>query len=172
MISRAVRILLPVVTLLAISCSDSSGPGDVLSQFASSATASSSYSETDWSASRAVGEPNVVGCDDHPNAWAAQGNFGEDWLEVSFTTPVAPTRIDIYEVWTPGSIARVEVKNAAGSYVTVYQTTPGVLGTCPRVLSFGVTSITEKISVVRIHVDHRILLDWDEIDAVKLTGRR
>jgi hypothetical protein len=90
---------------------------------------------------------------------------------VTFATPVVPSRIDIYETYTPGSIGKVEVKLASGQYVTVYSTRPGVSRACPRILSFSVRNISEMISVVRIHVDQRILLNWDEIDAVKLVGR-
>jgi len=39
-------------------------------------------------------------------------------------------------------------------------------------LTINVTTITESIAAVRIPVDHRIILDWNEIDAVKLVGRR
>jgi len=121
-------------------------------------------------------EPNVpegtnAGCSDHPNAWASLERTSEEWLEVTFATPVVPTRIDIYEVYAPGSIGKVEVKLASGEYATVYSTTPGEAQTCPRILSFSVSNITEKISVVRINVDQRVLQNWDEIDAVKLVGR-
>ena len=108
---------------------------------------------------------------DQQNAWASQKNTGEDWLEVTFATPVAPTQIDIHEVNAPGSIGKVEVKLASGEYATVYSATPGVRQTCPRILSINVSDITEKISVVKIHLDQRILKNWDEIDAVKLVGK-
>jgi hypothetical protein len=168
----AVWIAVPVAVFAFASCSDSSGPDEAISQFASSATASSEYTPDAWSALQAVGEPNAPeGCIDHPNAWASRENSGEDWLEVTFETPVFPTQIDIYEVYAPGSIGKVEVKLASGKYATVYSTTPGEAQTCPRILSFSVSKFVGKISVVRIHVDQRTLQSWDEIDAVKLVGR-
>jgi hypothetical protein len=178
----AVMIAVPIAVFAFASCSDSSGPDNEISQFASSATASSEWSPDAWSTSQAVGEPDVpqepilpegsnAGCGDHPNAWASQASSGEDWLEVTFATPVVPTQIDIYETYNPGSIGTVEVKLANGEYATVYSSTPGEAQTCPRILSISVKKFVGKISVVRIHVDQRILQSWDEIDAVKLVGR-
>jgi len=143
-----------------------------IGQLASSATASSQFSPTDWSTKKAVGVPKMPAvCSDQRNAWASQANNGVDWLEVTFTTPVVPTRIDIHEVNAPGSIDTVQVKLASGDYATVYSATPGVKQTCPRILSVNVSDIKEKISVVKIHLDQRILKGWDEIDAVKLVGK-
>jgi len=148
------------------------GPDGSIGQLASSATASSQYSPDGFSAKKAVGAPKMPAiCRDQPNAWASKVNSGEDWLEVTFTTPVVPTQIDIHEVNAPGSIGKVEVKLASGEYATVYSATPGVKQTCPRILSVSVSGVTEKISVVRISVDQKILKNWDEIDAVKLVGK-
>ena len=60
----------------------------------------------------------------------------------------------------------------------VRQLPPGVqrvaaaVGVCLRTLVIPVTGVTEFISTVRVSVDQRQQQDWNEIDAVRLSGFR
>jgi hypothetical protein len=69
------------------------------------------------------------------------------------------------------SIASVQVKAAGGAYHTVHAAKPGA-ATCPRVLRIPITGLSTPISVVRLNIDQRIQQDWNEIDAVRLIGRK
>ncbi len=145
---------------------------DFLIQWASSASASTQYETDRWAAAQAIGTPNVFTCNDEWRSWASVEPNGEDWLELKYDHPVRPTEIRIYEVWAPGSIVKVEVKEIFGTYRQVYSATPLGIGTCLRTLIIPVTGVTQFISSVRISVDQRSLGDWNEIDAVRLTGFR
>ena len=147
-------------------------PENYIAQWASGAFASTQYTADQWSAAQATGVPNVVwGCSDDPLAWAS-ATPDLDWLEVTYAQPVHPTRIHIYENWAVGSIVKVEVKDVAGSYHVVYSALPIVSPSCPQILAIDVTNVTAKVATVRITVDQRVRQDWNEIDAVRLTGVR
>jgi len=166
---RAVVFLCVMVAPVALACSDSNSP-TVLDQWASSATASTQFTSTDFSALQATGAPNVTGCSDDPHAWASTESNGQDWLEVSYATAVVPTLIEIHENNGPGSIWKVEVKTTGGQYVTVYSNANLSGLDCPHVTSIPVTGVSMEVSAIRISVDQRLLNNWDEIDAVRLVG--
>ena len=147
-------------------------PANFLMQWASVATASSEYEPDSWAASQATGSPDVLTCADDPRAWASIDAGGVDWLELTYDEPVRPTEIRIFEVWAPGSIVTVEVKDMSGNYHQVYSASPQPVGVCLRTLVIPVTGVTEFISTVRVSVDQRQRQDWNEIDAVRLTGFR
>ena len=146
-------------------------PQGFLMQWASAATASSEYESDSWSAAQATGAPNVASCDDEASAWASAGP-DLDWLELQYQTPVRPLEIRIYEVWVPGSIIKVEVRDAAGAFHTVYTASPKAGTGCLRTLSIPITTFTEPVSAVRLTLDQRIINNWNEIDAVQLVGIR
>jgi hypothetical protein len=147
-------------------------PTGFLIQWASSASASSQFETGSWAAAQAAGVPNVITCNDEWRAWASVEATGVDWLELTYDQPVRPTEIRIYEVWAPGSIVKVEVKESSGNYRQVYNASPEPFTNCLRTLTIPVTGVTEFISTVRITVDQRQRGDWNEIDAVRLTGFR
>jgi hypothetical protein len=147
--------------------------GGVCEQWAESATASSEYTSTEWSANQATGEPNAGTCneDGNPNSWASLQSNGVNWLELVYHETVRPTEIHIYEGLGASSIVKVEVKDGAGTYHTVYTAQPEYQA-CPRVFTIPVTGISAMVKVVRLSFDQRALINWDEIDAVKLIGDR
>jgi hypothetical protein len=139
-------------------------------QWAVSAVAGSEYDNPEWSAQQATGAPNVGRCEDNQNAWASESADGIDWLEVTFATAVVPTEINIHENNSPGFINKVEVKDEAGLYYTVWQGTPGAVEECPLVLSIPVSGVNVRVSAVRINLDQAG--GWyNEIDAVELVGQ-
>ncbi|HEV7389324.1 MAG TPA: hypothetical protein VGN73_11995 [Gemmatimonadaceae bacterium] len=144
--------------------------GAICEQWATSAKASSEYTSTNWGAYQATGQPNTAGCDDDPRAWASLESNGVDWLELEFKESVRPIEIRIHEVFGVSSIVKVEVKDGAGTYHTVYTAAPEKQ-TCRRVLAIPVSGISAMVNVVRLSFDQRTLNEWNEIDAVKLIGQ-
>jgi hypothetical protein len=141
-----------------------------LGLWAVGATASSEYTTTEWSAARATGAPDVIGCADDVNAWASLFQDGEDWLELSYSRSVVPTGIEIFENYAAGSIVKVEVRDVAGRYHTVYEDQPGTEA-CPRSFLIPVTEVSVPVERVRISFDQRAQNNWNEIDAVRLIGK-
>lgn len=150
--------------------------GGVCEQWAASATASTEEgSATRFSANQAAGQPIVARCDEDEGddeAWGAQlESNGVTWLELLYDQSVRPTEIHIYEVLGASSIVKVEVKDGAGTYHTVYTAQPEIQA-CPRVLTIPVTGISAIVKVVRLSFEQRALNNYVEIDAVKLIGDR
>jgi ligand-binding sensor domain-containing protein len=139
-------------------------------QWAASAKASSEYGNPDWAASQATGAPDTPDCGDYETAWASEGKFSVDWLEVAFETKMYPTEINIYESHTPTQIVKVEILDDQGIYHEVYAATPQ--GTsCPYILKVSIQDAVYQAVGVKITVDQSHLdLPWDEIDAVELVG--
>lgn len=144
-------------------------PTGLLAQWATSAAASSQYTTTEWSAAQATGPPTVRGCSDDPLAWASLASDGVEWLELGFKDAVRPTEVRVYENYGVGSLVKVEVKAQNGAYHTVYTALPASQA-CPRALSIPVSDIVDFVTGVRLSFDQSVLHDWNEIDAVRLTG--
>jgi hypothetical protein len=143
-------------------------PGIEVSMWADEAQASSQYGDTSWSAAQATGAPDTEGCADAVTAWASATSSGIDELDVYFPIPVIPTHLDIYQTYNPGSITGVDLLLEDGSVVPV--TNSADTGTeCPGVFSLSIETEVAAIGVA-IHVDQTEIANWNEIDAVQLTG--
>jgi hypothetical protein len=145
----------------------------VLSQWASSAEASSEFANPDWSASQAIGSPDAPGCGDYQFAWASAASDDIDTLEVTFLRAVYPLEIFIHQSFNPDQVVKVEVlDSSSGAYYTVLQKNPVPIDRpCPYILNITVEGIEFKTNQVRITVDQSQLgLGWNEIDAVRLVG--
>jgi len=146
------------------------GEGEV-SQFAIAATASSQYSASSWSAMQAVGAPNTAKCGDISSSWATLYSNSKDWLLLTYDQAVIPTLIVIYQTYHPGAVSLVEVVDAAGNSITVYQATAAIVSQCPTTLEIEVKNVNTLVRSVRVTIDQRYHNGWSEIDAVQLFGR-
>jgi len=147
------------------------GPsGDMASQWASSATASSEYGSTGWSASQATGAPDTEECGDISTAWATATSDGVDWIELTYDVPVFPAEINVYETNSPGFIADVYVFDENGDYYMVWEGTPEAADECPRIFSVEVVGVDVPVVGVLINLDQSDGGYWNEIDAVELVG--
>jgi len=143
---------------------------ETISQWASSATASSQFSSS-WSATNATGAPDTPECGDYTTAWASSSSRGIDWLEVYYDVPVFATEINIYESYNPDQVVTVELIAVSGEVVEVYTQAPEGFDTCPMFLSVAVPETDFLVYGVRITVDQSVLnVGWNEIDAVELIG--
>jgi hypothetical protein len=140
-------------------------------QWAISATASSEYGATGWSAMQATGAPDTPECGDYTTAWASEGYDTVEWIELDYDTPVLPTEVNIYQTYNPNQVIQVALRDLEGNYQTVYLGTPkDESDDCPFVLNIPIEGIDWQVDGVRITIDQTELEDWNEIDAVELVG--
>jgi hypothetical protein len=146
--------------------------GNSVSQWANSATASSEFGSQSWAAYQAAGEPDTATCGDYPSAWASGGSSEIAQLTLTYSIPVVPTQINIYETYNPDQVSLVEVIEPNGTRHTVYQGQAQVLDSpaCPYILTIDVSDLTVLISQVVVTVDQSASFAWNEIDAVQLIG--
>jgi len=141
-----------------------------LSQWASSAEATSEYGTTDWSASRATGAPDsMTSCADSSSAWASAEASDGEVLTLYYNTPVKPTQINIHQNYSPGAITSVELIPEEGDFTIPIANSKDTSTPCPGIFSIDVSLNTNVIGVV-INLDQVALADWNEIDAVELVG--
>lgn len=165
----SVLMLLALLTgLLAVpAAAQEDGP---IRQWASSASATSQYTDDAWSAQQVLGPPDTKGCGDFGSAWASSTASGVDALTVYFETPVYPTQIRIYQTFNPGSISGIDLIGADGSILPIDGSAdPGT--SCPGAFTFDIG--WDDVPLVQglvIHVDQRRIGSWNEIDAVELVG--
>ncbi len=147
-------------------------PDGSLSQWAVYAQASTQYSEDYWSALQAVGEPNVEACGDDTLAWASETAVGEDWLEVTFATPVVPSQLTIVQTFNPSQVVSLVGIAEDGTEYDIWSGQAEVVNECPYWMVIDIQNQgLIYINRVRITIDHSALnLGWNEIDAVQLVG--
>lgn len=139
-------------------------------QWASSAVASSEYSNPGWAAIQATGERDTVECGDYSTAWASSASDGFDTLELTYDIPVNPTQVNIAQTHSPNQVVLVELLDTNGVYHEVYSGEPSIVD-CPYDMVVTVTGADYQAVGVRVTVDQSILgTSWNEIDAVELVG--
>jgi len=128
---------------------------------------SSQYTGTDWSASRALGAPDVpaAGGDD-PNAWAsADADATVEFLEVGFDRARHIDGVELVESHNAGAVTRVELIADDGTRTVAYSA-PAAAAASPfhRHIDFACTA--RPIAAVRVTLDSAAVPDWNEIDAI------
>jgi hypothetical protein len=140
-----------------------------LRQWASEARASSEYSNPDWAARQACGEPDTMQGGDIVTAWASkEQDGGDEWLELGYKRAVRVTQVRVRETYNPGAVSRIEAQDSRGRWIVVWQgkdTTKEAPGWLDVKIQKRV--LTRKI---RITIDSRSVPGWNEIDAVELIG--
>lgn len=122
-----------------------------------------------YSAAKAVGAPDAIPENDHPNAWASQQpDGGRQWLEVGYRPARRANAVRIHEVCVAGAVVQVIVVDEAGERHQVWAgvdptATPGVFQ-----VTFATTAF--RVKAVRIVLDTDKKPGWSEIDAVELLG--
>jgi hypothetical protein len=150
---------------------DGDGIGTIsLSQWASSAEASSQYGDDGWSANRATGAPDVLACEDSVNSWASLTASDGETLTLYYDVPVVPIQVNVYQNYSPGAISSISIIPADGRAPIVIDNSADVGEGCPRVFSMNMPSgLPEAIGVI-ITLDQADMNNWNEIDAVELYG--
>jgi hypothetical protein len=140
-----------------------------LAQWAIGATASSQFGSDSWGAIQATGPPDTMAYGDLPTAWAPATSDGvTEFLELTFETAVIPTKVVIWETSGNGFVRSIEADDPASGYFVLWQ---GVDDSPPQVHGFSPPLAPTDVAIdrLRISVDTTVP-DWNEIDAVELTG--
>lgn len=142
----------------------------VMRQWATSAKASSEYSNPDWAASQATGKPDTFQAGDARTAWATvEADGGEEWLEVGYDRAVRPATVRIHETFNPGAVTKVEARDGEGKWRTLWEGKDPV-ATAPGWFEVQVAAADWSTRLIRIRIDTRLVAGWNEIDAVELVG--
>jgi Secretion system C-terminal sorting domain len=123
-------------------------------------------------ATHTLGAKDVTGCvDDDLRSWLASTQDGQrEFLVLGIPVISGVTEIKVYENLTPGTIDTIYVRSALdGTWAQVFQTTAGALS-CPNVFTVSFSALGYPIDAVRIAMNSPAVADWNEIDAIDVTG--
>ena len=158
----------------AVELTDAKQPADADGQWAATATASSVYGKTQYSAAQATGAPNIKVAGNSPDAWCpARKNEGTEWLEVSFAKPVHATEVRIRQNDAPGCIVKIEAIEPDGAaHVWWEGVDPYVAPPTREIAWFAVRvpQTTYLVAKVKITLNLAAVSGWKEIDAVQLVS--
>jgi len=131
---------------------------------------SSQYSAEGWSASRALGPPDVYpNRGDLPDAWASRTpDGGIETLELTFDTELPTRSIIIVETHNPGAVVRIDDVTPGRSPVTIWEGSPAPYQS-PRMLLVSLPQ-ARKITALRLVLDSKSTPGWNQIDAVGLAA--
>ena len=130
---------------------------------------SSQYTDSDWSAARALGAPDVPAGGDDPNAWASEGADDRvEFLEVGFDHPRPVRGVDIVENHNPGAVTRVELIATDGTRTVASSARPSTGLATPFHRRIDLACTAKPIAAVRVTLDSAAVPDWNEIDAIGL----
>ncbi|MDO9088333.1 MAG: hypothetical protein Q7U53_19160 [Anaerolineaceae bacterium] len=144
----------------------------IISQWASSAMASTEYSSNDWSAMQATGEPDVIECGSNPKAWSPAYVDTEEYIELFYDVPVIPTEIVIYQSFNPSQVVEIQLVDTDGEEWLLWYGNPEEVSDCPDMWTHTIElEETFLVNSIVIFVEQSILgLGGVEIDAVELVG--
>ena len=132
---------------------------------------SSQYSSTSWSANQVLKAQNVSSYGDDANAWAPSvEDSGEEFITVGFTTPVYAEGVTIRETDGYGFVTSIDVIDTNNKTYTIW--TGNDTSTPDQINDFKVNwpRTTYLVKAVTIHINTAIHNDWEEIDAIQLSG--
>ena len=146
------------------------GPAGEIRQWAASATASSQYTDRDWSAQHATGSPDTPDYGDHPTAWApSSSDAAFEWLVLTYARSVVPTKVLVWESSGSGALTMIEaLPDGSATWKTLWKGTdpsPDALTT----FSPPLVDTTISTNRLRLTIDTKVP-GWNEVDAVELVG--
>jgi RHS repeat-associated protein len=134
---------------------------------------SSQYDTADWSASQALGAPDVFWYGDDAKAWAPaneddNGPTDEETLTTSFATPSQATGVVVRESSGTGFVKKIELQDTDNLWHTMWTGTDAASAgyVADFVLTFPQTAFTAKAARITIGIGGAD--KWEEIDAVRL----
>jgi hypothetical protein len=141
--------------------------GDVVHErrWADYASASSQWSETDWSADQATGPPDLSQCASAETNWTPlEGGSDPEWLELTYAFAHRPVGIDIYESGLESAfVRRIDLRDTDGALHTVWEAND--TRSCGEVFAPRWTPLLEEMTGVVVYTETD---GWEEVDAVEM----
>lgn len=125
-----------------------------------------------WGPEQATGAPNTLMAGDIVTAWASRTPDGQDeWLLLEYDHPVIPTAVLVHETYNPGSLVKVTAFKLDGTEVEIWKgVDPTAAGTDKGVSEVPV-KVNFKTNRVKIYLDSKAVIGWNEIDAVGIRDK-
>jgi hypothetical protein len=143
-------------------------------QWATSATASTTYNDAkdnaSYAASQATGAPNVLRYSDDGNGWAPKdADAGIEWLQLGFARPVNATGIRVRQNSGGGAIIKLELQDSSDAWHSVYDgIDSGKYDEYNWWFKQSFARTPYLVKGAKITLATNAVSGWNEIDAVQL----
>lgn len=128
---------------------------------------SSEYSPYEYSAIQTLHRPNVLpNSGDNPNAWRPKSTGKEEFVMVSFRTPIKAKQVAIAESENPGAVKAVYGYDSDYNEYLLFELTPRDLPIESRLLNLFFEQTAYDIKAIRVVLDCSVSEGYNAIDAI------
>ena len=133
---------------------------------------SSEFSPYEYAGIQALHKPNVLpGGGDNPNAWRPKNGNSEQFIMVSFETPIKAKQVAIAESENPGAVIHIIAYDEDyNEYDLFPQLTPRALPIDSRLLNLFFEETTYKIKAIRVVLNGEAVPGFNSIDAIGISA--
>ncbi|MEO9868982.1 OmpA family protein [Ekhidna sp.] len=132
---------------------------------------SSEYSPYEYSAIQTLHRPNVLpGGGENPNAWRPKSKDKEEFILVSFNTPIKAKQIAIAESENPGAVKAVYGYDSDYNEYLLFELTPRDLPIESRLLNLFFELTPYAVQAVRVVLDCSISDGYNALDAIGISA--
>lgn len=131
---------------------------------------SSELTSIQYSASQAVGKPNVLPAGgQNPSAWTPDKPKRTEFIKLGYDKPMQIRQVAIAESYNPGALYKVYVYDEAGKEYLVNTFVPQAVPLQGRMLNVFMERTPYKVAAVKLEFDGKALPDYFSIDAVAIS---
>ncbi len=132
---------------------------------------SSEYSPYEYSAIQTLHRPNVLpNGGDNPNSWRPKSQNKEEFIMVSFHTPIKAKQIAIAESENPGAVKTVYGYDSDYNEYLLFELTPRELPIESRLLNLFFEETPYAVQAVRVVLDCSVSDGYNAIDAIGVSA--
>lgn len=132
---------------------------------------SSEYSPYEYSAIQALHRPNVPPeGGENPNSWRPKSTSKEEFIMVSFSTPIRAKQVAIAESENPGAVKAVYGYDKDYNEYTLFELTPRDLPIETRLLNLFFETTEFEVEAIRVVLDCSVNDGYNAIDAIGISA--
>ncbi len=128
----------------------------------------STYGKRSWGPEQLTGAPDTLQSGDIGTAWASLSTDDRDeWLLLTYRGAMHASQIHVYETYNPGALSRVTVFDG-NREVEVWKGKDPVKVDAETGVGIAVIPVDVPFAFrrVKLYIDSKAVLGWNEIDAV------
>ncbi|MEO1254884.1 MAG: hypothetical protein AAFY41_08370 [Bacteroidota bacterium] len=132
---------------------------------------SSEFSPYEYSAVQTLHRPNVLPKGgDNPNAWRPKSENKEEFVMVSFSTPIKAKQVAIAESENPGAVKAVYGYDKEYNEYLLFELTPRDLPIESRLLNLFFETTPYELEAIRVVLDCSVTEGYNAIDAIGISA--
>ena len=123
-----------------------------------------------WGPEQATGAPDTwPRSGDIGTAWASKTPDGqEEWLQLSYASPIRPTAILVYETYNPGALTKITAIGEDGRETELWKGSDPTALESGKGISVVPVHPESEVKCIKLYLDSVRVAGWNEIDAVGL----